>query len=214
MRALALRALAALSLLAAPPSLARDRLAFGPPSGSGPFDVPITLADAAGTPLGVEGPAGSRIQAIVVTVRFTPASSVTAVTFRRAGLLAGRTPVFETTATGPGTVTWIGVFDEAAGPLPFAQPPSGAGDTVLALAVTLAPGSSATMSFDAPATTLSNQAGTASESVDDGSLALGPPVPLPPDAAAAVPVPASGFFAVAALAFAIGAAGARRVRDP
>lgn len=213
MRAPALRALAAL-LLAAAPAAAQDRLAFGAPSGAGPYTVPITLADVPGTPLGGDRPAGSRIQAFAVTVRFTPASAVTAATLARAGLLSGRAPVFETTAAGPGTVTWVGAFDESAGPLPFSQPPTAAGDTVLALTVALVPGATGSASLEAFATTLSNQAGTAGESVDDGSLLLGPPVSLPPGAEEGAPVPAAGTFALAGLAAAIAATGLRAVRAP
>ena len=45
MRALPLRALAALALLAAAPALAQDRLAFGLHAGAGPFTVPVTLSE-------------------------------------------------------------------------------------------------------------------------------------------------------------------------
>ena len=214
MRALPLRALAALLLLAAAPAPAQDRLAFGAPSGVGPFTVPIALSDAAGTPLGLDRPAGSRIQAFAVTVRFAPASAVSSASLARAGVLASRAPVFETTASGEGTLTWVGAFDEGPGAIPFAQPPSASGDVVLALSVALAPGATVSASLDATTTLLSNQAGTASESAGDGSLLLGPPAPLPPGAAAAAPVPASGFAALAALALAIGAAGAQLARRP
>ena len=147
MRALSSAALATLFLVA-PGALAQDALRFGVPSGAGPFTVPILLADAAGTPLGVDRTAGSRIHAFAVTVRFTPAAAVASASLARAGLLAGRTPLFETTAEGDGTITWVGSFDESAGTIPFAQPPAG-GDPILALSVTLAPGATVSASIDA-----------------------------------------------------------------
>lgn len=211
MRALAPIALAALVLLAAPTALgqgAQDAVRFGIPSGTGPFTVPITVSDASGTPLGVDRPTGQRIQAFALTVRFTPAAAVTSATLVRSGLLAGRTPVFETTATGPGTVTWVGSFDESAGAIPFTQPPGAGGDAILSLSVTLAPGATVGASLDAPTTTLSNQGGTLSESTADATLLLGPPVALPLGEPGAPPIPTLGALALTALAIAVAAAGA------
>ncbi len=213
MRAPATIALAALVLLAAPAARAQgaqDAVRFGTPSGTGPFTVPITLSDAAGTPLGVDRPAGERIQAFAITVRFTPAAAVSSATLVRAGLLAGRTPVFETTATGPGTVTWVGSFDEAPGAIPFTQPP-GSGNQVLALSVTLAPGATVSASLDSATTTLSDQGGTVSQSAEDATLVLGSPLALPVGDAAP-PVPAAGPLALAAFALAVAAAGAHLAR--
>lgn len=213
MRAASSLALAALVLLAAPAVLAQgaqDAVRFGVPSGFGPFTVPITVSDASGTPLGVDRPAGQRIQAFAVTVRFTPAAAVTSATFVRGGLLAGRTPVFETTATGPGTVTWVGSFDESTGAIPFSQPP-GSGNQVLALSVTLAPGASVNASLEAATTTLSDQGGTVSESTDDATLVLGSPLALPVGDAAP-PIPALAPSALAAFALAVAAAGTRLAR--
>ncbi len=207
MRALSSAALATL-LLVAPAALAQDALRFGVPSGTGPFTVPITLSDAAGTPLGVDRPAGQRIQAFALTVRFTPAAAVTSATLVRAGLLAGRTPVFETTAMGPGTITWVGSFDESAGAIPFTQPPGAGGDAILSLSVTLAPGATVSASLDAPTTTLSNQGGTLSESAAEATLALGPALTMPLGEADAPPIPAAGPLALIALATAVAAAGA------
>lgn len=217
MRALASIALAALVLLAAPAAFAQgtqDALRFGVPAGTGPFTVPITVSDAAGTPLGIDRPAGQRIQAFAVTVRFAPAAAVTSATLVRTGLLAGRMPVFETTATGPGTITWVGLFDESAGAVPFTQPPGTGGDTILSLSVTLAPGATVSASLDAPTTTLSNQGGTVSESTGDATLVLGPAVALPLGEPAAPPVPAAGPFALAVFALAVAAAGAPLARRP
>ena len=207
MRPLTSAALATL-LLAAPAALAQDAIRFGTPSGSGPYVVPILLADAAGTPLGVDRPAGSRIQAFAVTVRFNPASAVTSASFVREGLLAGSTPVFETTAEGDGTITWVGSFDEAGGALPFSQPP-GVGNPILALSVTLASGATVSASLDGATTTLSNQGGTTSETVAGGTLALGPPVGLPAGTEDAAAVPTLGDGALLALAAAIATAGFR-----
>ena len=210
MRAPASIALAALALLAAPVAFAQgaqDAVRFGVPAGTGPFTVPITVSDAAGTPLGVDRPAGQRIQAFAITVRFTPAAAVSSASLVRAGLLAGRTPVFETTATGPGTITWVGSFDESAGAIPFTQPP-GSGNQILTLSVTLAPGATVSASFDAPTTSLSNQGGTLSEGPADATLVLGSAMALPLGAAEAPPIPALGVLGLGTLAAALAAAGA------
>ncbi len=211
MRAFASIALAALFLLAVPAAFAQgaqDAVRFGVPSGTGPFTVPITLSDAAGTPLGVDRPAGERIQAFALTVRFSPAAAVTSATLVRASLLAGRAPIFETTATGPGTITWVGSFDESVGSIPFSQPPGAGGDAILTLSVTLVPGTTVSASFDAPTTSLSNQGGTLSESTVDATLGLGPAVALPLGAADAPPIPALGDVGLGLLAVALAAAGA------
>ncbi len=201
MRALSTAALATL-LLVAPVALAQDTLRFGPPSGSGPFTVPILLADATGTPLGVDRPAGERIQAFAVTVRFTPAAAIASTSLGRAGLLAGRTPLFETTAEGDGTITWVGSFDESAGAIPFPQPPGG-GDAILTLSVTLEPGATVSASIDGS---------TTSETAAGGALLLGPPVALPSSPEDAAAVPALGEGGLLAFAAAIAAAGLRLAR--
>lgn len=67
-------------------------------------------------------------------------AAVSSATLVRAGLLAGRTPIFETTATGPGTISWVGSFDEAAGAIPCTQPPGAGGDAILVLSMTLSLG--------------------------------------------------------------------------
>ena len=209
MRALSSATLATL-LLAATAALAQgaqDSVRFGIPSGAGPFTVPITVSDVAGTPLGVDRPAGERIQAFAITARFSPVAAVSSANLARSGFLAGRTPIFETTTTGPGTITWVGSFADSAGAILFTQPP-GAGDQILALSVTLVPGAAVTVSLDSVTTTLSNQGGTLSESSDDGTLVLGPAVALPPGEAGAPPIPALGPSALAALAIAVAAAGA------
>ena len=214
MRALASIALAALVLLAAPAAFAQgaqDAVRFGVPSGTGPFTLPIALSDAAGTSLGVDRPAGQRIQAFAVTVRFTPAAAVTSATLVRAGLLASRAPLLETTATGSGTITWVGSFDESAGAIPFTQSPGG-GNPILSLEVTLAPGATVSASLDDLATTLSNQGGTLSESAADAALILGPAVALPLGEPGAPPIPVLGNLALAALATAVAAAGALAAR--
>lgn len=211
MKALASVTLAALTLLGTSAALAQgaqDGLRFGVPSGTGPFTVPVTLSDAAGTLLGVDRPAGQRIQAFAITVRFSPAAAVSSATLVRAGLLAGRTPIFETTTTGPGTVTWVGSFDESAGAIPFTQSPGASGDAILTLSVTLSAGATVSATLEAPTTTLSNQGGTLSESVADATLVLGPAVLLPLGETSLPPIPTLGPFALAFFAAALAAAGA------
>src|ERR1019366_572156 len=49
-------------------------------------DVPVYIRDASGTPLGLDQPPGSRIQSYAIKVTYSPASSVSSITFTRAGI--------------------------------------------------------------------------------------------------------------------------------
>lgn len=198
---------AALALLLAHVASAQDAVRIGTPSGVGPYTVPITVSDVAGTPLGVDRPAGEKLQAFAVTVRFTPASAVASASFSRIGLLASRSPLFETAAAATGTVTWVGSFAETGGAIPFVP---GGSDPILALQVALVPGRTVSVSLDAATTTLSNQGGTVSETTGDSTLVLGPAVSL--GGVDTVPIPALSPFGLAALAAALAAAGAVRLR--
>jgi hypothetical protein len=170
-----------LTLLAVSEGRAQDTLTIGSATvtrGPGVVAVPIHLRDAAGTPLGVDQPAGSRIQAFSVRISWSPASAVKSVSFGRAGILKGLTPMFETTVPGTGTISWLAVFPEASAPVPFTLNAPLPGDRIATLLVTLdgsaAAGGSVAFAMDpsSEVTTLSNQAGTVSETMGGGSLSL------------------------------------------
>ena len=63
------------------------------PANSNTVDVPVYIRDVSGTPLGKDQPAGSKIQSISIRVTYAPAAAVQSVTFSRAGITAGLTPV-------------------------------------------------------------------------------------------------------------------------
>ena len=89
-------------------------------------DVPVFIRDVSGTPLGIDRPAGSKIQAFSIRVLYSPASAVSSVTFSRAGITSSLTPVFETSPSGPGTISLLESFQESSNPIPFnlnAPPP-------------------------------------------------------------------------------------------
>jgi len=129
-------------------------------------DVPVYVRDLAGTPLGRDQAAGSRIQAFSITVNYTPVAAVQSVTFSKAGITAALSTPSESSPSTPGSITWVASFDESTNLVPFtlnAPPP---GDQIAHLVFTLSPsatpGSSITLSLGS-GTVLSNQGGTTGE---------------------------------------------------
>jgi hypothetical protein len=160
------------------------------PAGS-VVDVPVSIRDASGTPLGTDQPAGSHIQAYSLKVNYSPAAAVQSVTFTRAGVTASLTPSFESSPSAAGSTSLLDTFSEMTNPIPLTlNSASPAGDPVAHLLVTLSPsatpGTVITLTLDPVLTQLSNQAGTTSETTGNVSLALvngsitvGPPTILP-----------------------------------
>src|SRR5215212_7905533 len=138
--------------------------------------VPVYIRDIAGTPLGIDQPFGSRIQAYSIKVDYAPTSSVQSVTFTRAGITGPLTPTAEFTPSSPGSASLIDTFQESTNLIPFTLNAAAPGDQIGQLAVTLAPGVTAgsviTLTLDPVLTQLSNQAGTTTETVAFGNLAL------------------------------------------
>jgi len=151
-------------------------------------DVPVSIRDRSGTPLGLDQPAGSHIQAYSIKVTYAPASAVQSITFTRAGITSALTPAFESSPTSPGTISLLDSFSEATNPIPFTLDGAAPGNQVAALHVTLAPsatpGTVITLTLDPVLTTLSNDTGTTSETTTlanlilvNGSITVTPPVP-------------------------------------
>jgi hypothetical protein len=138
--------------------------------------VPVYIRDLSGTPLGVDQPPGSRIQAYSIKVDYAPTPAVQSITFQRAGITAGLTPSFEASPSAPGSVTLINSFVEATNPIPFTLNAPAPGNQIGQLFVTLAPGvmpgTVISLTLDATLTQLSNQAGTTRETVTLGTLTL------------------------------------------
>ena len=71
-------------------ALAQDVVTVQTVTADGPtVDVPVFIRDTSGTPLGVDKPAGSKIQSLSIKVAYSPAAAVSSVSFSRAGITAG-----------------------------------------------------------------------------------------------------------------------------
>jgi hypothetical protein len=179
---LALLLVSILGLLPATPvaaqPLPQDVVTVGIVSGFNVVDVPVYIRDVSLTPLGMDQPAGARIQSYSITVHYAPTAPVQSITFTRAGITAPLTPTFEANPAVPGTVTLLDVFPEATQPIPFtlnALPP---GNQIGHLTVTLAPdaipGTVINLTIDAALTQLSSEGGnpTTLETSGNNRLAL------------------------------------------
>jgi len=139
-------------------------------------DVPVSIRDRSGTPLGLDQPAGQHIQAYSIKVTYAPASAVQSITFTRGGVTTSLTPAFESSPSSPGTISLIDSFSEATNPIPFtlngAAPGNQVGTLHVSLSPTATPGTIITLTLDPVLTTLSNDSGTTSEMLSNGALTL------------------------------------------
>jgi hypothetical protein len=174
-------------------------------------DVPVYIRDASGTPLGLDQPAGSRIQSYSIKVSYAPASAVQSITFTRAGITSSLTPAFETSPTSAGSISLLDSFQESTNLMPFTLNSAAPGNQVAHLLVTLSPtvipGTVVTLTIDPTLTQLSNEGGTTSETTTNGSLAL------VSGAITVVPsVPAVSRLGILLLALTLAILGARIIR--
>ena len=139
-------------------------------------DVPVYIRDTSGTPLGIDQPSGSRIQSYSLTVNYSPASAIQSVTFTRAGITQSLTPAFESSPASAGSVSLIDTFQESTNLIPFTSNAALPGNQVAKLHFTFQPGTLTgtvvTLTLDPTLTQLSNQAGTTTETVNNGFLTL------------------------------------------
>jgi hypothetical protein len=170
-------------------------------------DVPVSIRDVSGTPLGLDQPPGSRIQSYGLTVNYAPAAAVQSVTFTRAGITAPLTPTFESSPSAPGTISLLDVFQESTNLIPFTLNAPAPGNQVGVLHVTIAPtatvGTTIALTLDPTLTQLSNQAGTIKESVATNNLTL-----VNGSILVTTPVPALSAWALALLGIALAAVAA------
>jgi hypothetical protein len=175
--------LVALSLVSLPllagGALAQDLLSVGTRTASvGPTSVtvPVTILDTSGTPLGVDRPAGARIQGISFQIVWTNPAVVASVSIARAGILAPLTPQFEAAPQSGNAISYVASFNETTDPIPFV---SGSASLVANLTVNLnstaAPGTVVDLlvTRSETVTVLSNDAGTSTETFENGGLAVG-----------------------------------------
>jgi Bacterial Ig-like domain (group 2) len=160
--------LAVLGLSLALPAKALDSVTVGTITTSATtVDVPVYIRDTSGTPLGVDQPAGSKIQGISIQVNYAPAAAVSSVTFSRAGITASLTPSFETSPSSAGSISLLDAFAEATNPVPFTLNAAAPGNQVAHLVFTLSasatPSSTITLTLDSTNTQLNNEGGTTTE---------------------------------------------------
>jgi hypothetical protein len=157
---------------------AADTVTVGTVAGNGVVDVPVYVRDASGTPLGIDQPAGSRIQSYSIRVTYSPAVAVQSIAFARAGITAPLTPTFESSPAAPGSISLLDNFDEATNLIPFTSNAVLPGDQVAHLFVTVAhgtaPGTLITLTLDPVLTQLTDEGGTPAtvETVNNGRLVL------------------------------------------
>jgi hypothetical protein len=170
------------SLAIAIPAMAQplpsDVITVGTVSGSGVVDVPVSIRDTSGTPLGIDQPSGSQIQSYSIRVTYAPASAVQSISFTRDGITAPLTPTFESSPAVPGSVSLLGNFDETTNLIPFTSNAALPGNRVAHLLVTIAPGTAPgtniTLTLDPVLTQLTDEGGTPAtmETVGNARLTL------------------------------------------
>jgi hypothetical protein len=133
--------------------------------------VAVSLRDATGTVLGTDAAAGNRIQGIAFAFKYDP-TVITSVTFSRAGVMQGLTPLYERTVQAAGSLGYIASFSEATQPIPFTTGTDRIGTLTIQLAPGLANGTTTALTLDRLLTGLSNQDGTVLETRYTGSLSL------------------------------------------
>lgn len=162
---------------AAAQPVAQDVVTVGTVTASGStVDVPVYIRDLSGTPLGIDQPAGSKIQSYSIKVDYSPAAAVSSVTFSRAGITTALGPSFESTPSSAGSTSLLDTFQESTNPIPFtlngAVPGNQVAHLVFHLSPSVIPGSTITLSLDPTLTQLANDAGTTNETTSNANLAL------------------------------------------
>ncbi|HEX9982142.1 MAG TPA: IPTL-CTERM sorting domain-containing protein [Thermoanaerobaculia bacterium] len=180
-RNLLLVAIAGVVLFATPvlaQPLPADVITVGTVSGEGVVAVPVYIRDTALTPLGIDQPAGSRIQSFSIRVSYAPTTAVQSISFTRAGITAPLTPTFESSPSVPGSISLLATFDETTNLIPFTSNAPLPGNLVGQLLVTLSPsatpGQVITLTIDPVLTQLTDEGGTPGtiETVANGRLIL------------------------------------------
>lgn len=144
---------------------AQDVVTVGTVTASGTtVDVPISIRDVSGTPLGMDQPSGSRIQSFSIKVTYAPASAVSAISIERDGITESLTPTSEFKPTTANSVSLLDTFQESTNPIPFTLNAAAPGNRVAHLSITLSasatPGTSISLTLDPALTQLTDTGGT------------------------------------------------------
>jgi hypothetical protein len=158
-----------LVLILAATAAAQDRMTIGSGvvASGGSVAVPLHVRDLGGTPVG--GDTANGVRGFAFKVLY-PAGVIASASFARAGVAASATPLFETTMQGGGWLSYVAAF---ASPLSLTLDGPAPGNQAGTLTLTFQPaaaGSVATLTLDPPSASLSNQAGTVVETVENGAL--------------------------------------------
>jgi hypothetical protein len=175
---LLLIALCCLSSAAPAAAQVADVITVGSVSAVGPaVDVPVYIRDVSASSLGIDRPAGSRIQSFSIKINY-PAASIQSITFTRAGITAGLTPTLELSPSAPGSISLLATFPEASQLIPFVSNAAAPGNLIGHLTVTLAaaatPGTNIVLTLDPTLTQLTDEGGNGltKESVASSNLVL------------------------------------------
>jgi len=176
-------------------------------------DVPVSIRDVSGTPLGLDQPPGSRIQSYSIKVNYAPASAVQSITFSRAGITQSLTPTFEASPSSAGSISLLDTFQESTNLIPFTLNGLPPGNKVAHLLVTLSPtapvGQVITLTLDPTLTQLTDEAG------DPGTIetTANTRLALVSGSITVVPsIPAMSYLVLGLLAVALAFAGIKLVR--
>lgn len=162
------------SLIFATGAAAQDVITVASVTADGPtVDVPVYIRDTGGTPLGMDQPPASRIQAFSIRVLYSPASAVQSISFSRAGITAGLSPAFETSPATAGAISLLASFQQSSNPIPFSLNATPPGNQVAHLVVTLSPSATAgtpiTLTLDSGTTQLTDEGGSAATKETSGN---------------------------------------------
>src|SRR5918911_1778122 len=128
----------AFALLLPLSAAAQDVITVGSANASGStVDIPVYVRDVAGTPLGVDQPAGSKIQSFSIKVNYSPASAISNATFTHAGITASLTPTFESSPSSAGSISWLATYAEGSATVPFTSNAPAPGNQVAHIIFTL-----------------------------------------------------------------------------
>ncbi|HEX7807551.1 MAG TPA: IPTL-CTERM sorting domain-containing protein [Thermoanaerobaculia bacterium] len=184
-------------------------------SSSSVVDVPVYIRDTAGTPLGIDQAAGSRIQSYSLRVLYA-SPAVQSITFTRDGITSSLTPTFENSPAVPGSsIALLDTFDETTNLIPFTSNATLPGNHVATLHVTIAPGTPVgtviAFTLDPTLTQLTDEGGTPGtvETTGNGRLALVAGSITVTAPVVAAPVPTLSTWAMILTALAIGAMAVR-----
>ena len=155
---------------------AQDALTIGSASAfaGDTVQIPVSLRDVSGTPLGGDRTATLRIRGFAFKVTYSPAASVASISFTRSGALVAA-PAFETTLTPPNAIAYFALFANNTS-VPITLDAAAPGDIIgtlqVSVSATATTGTPITLTIEPGTAMLSNQAASTTETPAALNLAL------------------------------------------